>query len=182
MVRVGVRYAVKIFVPVVCLLLLTSLALAGSQARFPANWKQWDLVRSITIPSAETALPASLSPLFQETIRRYNWVNFGQAVDLDIYINPAVMTQFVAGGPYPDGLTAVGVFRGVNIVFVTEHKNGKAQFGTYDESGRDITNNHSSFSATICSTCHYTYQECSDRSGVCAQLPAVTPQPIPAMR
>ncbi len=147
------------------------LVYADSEARFPVNWKSWKLVKSITIPSAETKLPENLPPLFKETIRKYNWVNFGRAVDLDIYVNPAVLDNYKKGGPYPNALVSVGIFRGVNVVFVTEHRDGKALFGTYDEKGRDITNNHSSFDTKICTKCHYFYQECKSRYGICSKMP-----------
>lgn len=149
--------------------LLTGSADASATVPFPKDWKRWKLVKSIAIPSAETKLPKELSPLFRETIRTYNWVNFGKAVDLDIYVNPTVYSAYAAGGPYPDGVTSVGVFRGVNVVFVTAHKNGQALFATYDEKGRDISRNHSSFSPKVCSKCHYHYDECKNRYGVCSQ-------------
>ena len=144
---------------------------ASSEARFPADWKQWQLVKSIELPSAETKIPKYMSPLYKETVRRYNWVYLGKSIKLDIYVNPAVMDEYIKGGPYPDGFTAVVAFREANVIFVTEHRNNKAIYGAYDEKGHDITKNHSSFNPKTCAKCHYFYKECRTRYGICTQLP-----------
>lgn len=138
-----------------------------SVADYPEDWRNWPKVKETFIPSADTPLPENIPPLYVETIKMYNWINGGKGTRLDIYVNPKVLEQYRTHGPYPDGVTSVGVYADAEIVFVTQHLLGEAVYGTYDTKGRDIAARHPTFAPTVCVRCHSGYAELC-QGGTCA--------------
>ncbi len=155
-----------------CTLGVGMVAVAGpkkvrSDASYPENWRTWLKVKETYIPSAQTPLPKNIPPHFVETIKMYNWINGGQGTRLDIYVNPKVLDAYKKHGPYPDGVTAVGVFADVGVVFVTQHLLGEPMYGTFSAKGEDISGEHETFAPSICSRCHVGYAE-TCVNGTCA--------------
>ena len=138
-----------------------------SDAIYPKDWRTWTKVKQTFIPSADTPLPKNIPPLFVETIRMYNWINDGKGTRLDIYVNPAVLEAYKTHGPYPDGVTAVGVYADVGIVFVTQHLLGEALYGTYDTEGKDLSDQNNTFNPATCYRCHLGYRDICV-NGTCA--------------
>ncbi|MEO1336410.1 MAG: hypothetical protein AAFV29_12240 [Myxococcota bacterium] len=151
----------------VALFTIAQPSVSRSSADYPKDWATWPKIKQTYIPGAETPLPPGIPPLFVETIKTYNWINGGKGTRLDIYVNPKVLDQYKTHGPYPDGVTAVGVYSDVQIVFVTQHLLGEPIYGTFDFEGRDLAGAHPSFSPTICSRCHAGYAEIC-KGGTCA--------------
>lgn len=143
-----------------------SSAVAQSDASYPDDWKSWTLVKETVIPDASTPLPPEIPPLFVDTIKTYNWINDGKGTQLDIYVNPVAMDAWKARGPFPDGGTAVGVFKDVGIVFVTEHIVGQPIYGCYSVDGKDVSKSHPSFDTMVCGGCHVGYRD-TCKGGIC---------------
>jgi len=181
---VSMEPAVSIL-PVAFVLALTP-AVADATASYPANWREWTLVKETVIPGRDTPIPDGLPPLFVDTIKTYNWINDGKGSTLRIYVNPTALEAYATHGPYTDGPTVVGVYNDVGIVFVTEFLMGEPLYGTYDFAGKDVTGQHPSFAAEVCSRCHQGYAEVC-KGGTCAvpadpppsavSLPPATPAP-----
>jgi hypothetical protein len=139
---------------------------AKSDASFPQNWKQWLKVKQTQIPGANVPLPSEMSPLLVDTIKSYSWMNAGKGTKFTIFVNPSALSQYKTHGIYNDGITALLVFEDSGILFVTEHLKGVPIYGTYNFKGKDISDEHPSFSPAYCKKCHVSYQEIC-RNGTC---------------
>ncbi|MGC9494470.1 hypothetical protein, partial [Vibrio genomosp. F10] len=128
---------VAVFAGALALFTTTNLVYAESDASFPEGWDQWPIVKeSVNLP-ADTVLPPDTSLFIQESVRAYAWINNGQGSPLTIRVNPEKLEQYQTHGPYTDGPTVVAVSEVQGIVWVTEHIDGLALYGSYDREGKD---------------------------------------------
>ncbi|WCE32666.1 hypothetical protein [Vibrio sp. SCSIO 43137] len=137
----------------------TGSAFAESEASYPQGWEQWPVVKeSMNLP-ADTVLPPDTSLFIQESVRAYAWINEGKGSPLTIRVNPEKLEQYKTHGPYTDGPTVVAVSEVQGIIWVTEHIEGMALYGSYDREGNDITSLHPSLEPGFCANCHITYKD-----------------------
>lgn len=125
------------------------------------------LVKQSVIPGKDVILPKETPLFLQETVKMYNWINNGEGTKLNIFVPKEKIEQYKNHGPYSNGVTAVAIYEDQNIVFVTEHIEGEAIYGTYDRAGNDISKTHPSFEINKCYQCHDGYSDIC-KNGTCA--------------
>ncbi|MDC5705394.1 hypothetical protein OPW41_05865 [Vibrio europaeus] len=134
-------------------------AYADSDASYPDGWEDWPVVKeSMNLP-ADTVLPPDTSLFIQESVRAYAWINEGRGSPLTIRVNPSKLEQYKTHGPYTDGPTVVAVSEVDGIIWVTEHIEGLAIYGSYNRKGEDISSMHPSLDPSFCASCHTTYKD-----------------------
>lgn len=125
------------------------------------------LVKQSVIPGKDIILPKETPLFLQETVKMYNWINNGEGTKLNIFVPKEKIEQYKNHGPYSDGITAVAIYEDQDIVFVTEHIQGEAIYGTYDRLGKDISMTHPTFEIKKCYQCHEGYSDIC-KNGTCA--------------
>lgn len=161
------RY-LTLFATTIYLLLMTTRVYAESIASYPQGWEDWPIVKeSMNLP-ADTVLPPDASLFIQESVSAYSWINDGNGSPLTIRVNPEKLEQYKQHGPYTDGPTVVAVSEVQGIIWVTEHFDGLAIYGSYDRNGKDISSMHPSLEPAFCENCHTTYQDIC-KNGTCAE-------------
>nr|WP_225874929.1 hypothetical protein [Vibrio atypicus] len=137
-------------------------------ASYPHGWQDWPVVKeSMNLP-ADTVLPEDASLFIQESVSAYSWINNGEGSPLTIRVNPKKLTQYENHGPYSDGPTAVAISEVQGIVWVTEHVDGEAIYGSYNRQGQDISSTHPTLQPSFCQRCHTTYKDICV-NGTCAE-------------
>ncbi len=144
----------------ICVLGTTITLYAASDASFPEGWESWPVTKSGAIPSNDTAIPAGLPPIVQETIKTYNWVQDGKGTAYNVRVNPPQKKAHASrNGEFEDMSTAVLELTDIKVLLVTEHLLGEAMYGVYTYDGKDITEAHPSLNTAVCTTCHTGYGE-----------------------
>lgn len=149
------------------MLLFPLFTYAQSIASFPKDIDSMILVKQSVIPGKDVVLPKETPLFLQETVKLYNWINDGKGTKLNIFVPKDKIELYKSHGPYPDGITAVGIYEDQDIVFVTEHIAGQPLYGTYNRDGVDISDTHPSFKVKACYQCHEGYAEIC-KNGTCA--------------
>jgi hypothetical protein len=139
-----------------------------SIASFPKDLKHWILVKESMIPGKDVTLPEETPLFIQDTVKTYNWINNGKGTKLNIFVPKDKLEAYKTHGPYKDGPTAAGVYEDSDIIFITEHIEGEAIYGTYDRQGNDISDSHPTFQINMCQQCHVA-NEAICINGTCAQ-------------
>lgn len=142
-------------------LLVSVSALAASDAAFPDGWDSWPIHHSGQILGKDTAIPADLPPIVQETMKTYNWVGDGKGTAYNVRINPSQKA-----GAYADAPTAVLELIDIKVLLVTEHLLGEPQYGAYTMDKQEISGAHPSLAPATCTSCHSGYGEACI-TGVC---------------
>lgn len=134
--------------------LLTQVSAQQSIASYPAEWRDWPVIKESFLPSAEDKLPEDTPHFLQATLQWVLLATEGKGRHSIVYVNPSKVDEYRNQGPYSDGPTVVGVFRDAGMVFVTEHLFGEPVYGVYDLEGRDIAGQNPGLELSTCVSCH----------------------------
>ncbi len=146
------------------LILWTGMALAGSETPFPGDWQSWN--KASTPLASIGALPgcdadvSALPPIYQETVEIYCAVRPEGPGAVDILVKPAVADAYKGRkGGFPDGTNMILHLKDLQLLFVTGHTGGAAQYGVYKEDGTDVTDADASsiLGVNTCRVCHTGY-------------------------
>lgn len=151
------------FLSLLLLTIISSTALAESDAEFPNGWESWPIHHSGTILGKETAIPTNLPPIVIETMKTYNWVNDGKGTAYNLRLNPSQKV-----GDYQDGPIGILELIDIKVLFVTDHLIGEPQYGVYSYDGEDISGAHPTLKAETCTTCHSGYGDACI-AGICTK-------------
>lgn len=142
---------------------------AQSDAEMPTGWENWPVVKEGAIPDNQTAIPADLPPIVQETVKTYNWVNDGKGTAYLVRIHPDKLEAYQSGATeFADGPTAILDLTDIGVLFITEHLVNEPLYGTYSYKGDDLTGAHPSLGTQTCVACHSGYTDVCV-AGVCAR-------------
>jgi hypothetical protein len=145
----------------------STMLFASSVSEHIKSLNDMVLVKESMIPGKDVVLPKDTPLFLQQTVSMYNWINNGKGTKLNIYVPKDKVELYKNHGPYPNGLTAIAIYEDQGIVFVTEHYEGEAIYGTYDREGNDISQTHPSLNVGTCYKCHEGYSDICI-NGTCA--------------
>ncbi len=145
--------------------MLSVSLLAGSEASYPATWKEFVSVKT-PLMKAGGALPgcdadvSSLPKVYQETVATYCAVKEGGPGAVEILVAPEALETYKArNGAFHDGDTLILHLKDLQVLFVTSYKGNKPLYGVYDESGKDVASSEGSgLHPNDCRTCHTGYE------------------------
>jgi len=153
------------------------LAATGVQAGrlptvdYPADWRQWPVVKEGRIPGEGQEIDPDLPQIVRETFRTYAWVNDGKGSAYAIRMDPDKLDS----GDYGNGPTAVFHVKASDVLLVTGHLAGTVSvYGVYTTDGKDISGAHPSLERTVCRSCHASHGTHSSsgfscEKGICSQ-------------
>ncbi|MBI5286708.1 MAG: hypothetical protein HY878_03855 [Deltaproteobacteria bacterium] len=128
-------------------------------------WEKWERGKATGIvpPCGINVLPLGGDDILQATVDTYCGINPGTYKS---YINPVVMKVYKeVGSKYPDGKTAVLVFKEIGATFTTDHKGGKPIYDVISiKDGKSIASKEKGhpLNPETCANCHGGFK------GVCA--------------
>lgn len=149
---------------------LVALLVGFSSAASAGNyWSGWESGRAQgPMPDCGVnVLPLGGDDILQATVDLYCGLKPGA---YESYVNPAAMKSYkIRSKRYPDGRTAVLVFKKIGAFFVTDHKNGKPVYDVLtiaDE--KSIASNEPGhpLNPQTCAKCHASFDGAC-RGGVC---------------
>ncbi len=144
---------------------LSASLFAGSEASFPAKWKEFTSVKT-PLMEAGGALPgcdadvSSLPKVYQETVAAYCAVKDGGPGKVEILVSSSALDVYKArDGKFKDGDEMILYLKDLQVLFVTSYKDGKPLYSIYDESGKDVSSvEGSGLHPNDCRTCHTGYE------------------------
>jgi hypothetical protein len=148
---------------VVLIVALVGSLFAGSEAEFPADWKNFE---NVSTPLTHIgALPdcnadvSSLPAIYQETVSTYCAVKPGGPGAVAILVNDKAKAPFAKrDGKFPDGASMILHLKDLKVLFVTTYKGNKPLYSIYTEDGQDAANAPGTgLNPADCRTCHTGY-------------------------
>lgn len=142
---------------------------AASADKAPANyWDKWTKTISLDIfpDCGVNVLGAGGDDILQATVETYCGVKPGGYVG---YVNPkAYDTYKKKGNKYPDGKTAVLVFKKIGVAFATDHKGGQPVYDVISiKDGKSVASKEAKhpLNPETCANCHVGFKDVCKKLG-----------------
>jgi len=142
---------------------LGSLNAHAEEIAYPADWQSWTEMK--TRLSSITALPnceadvALFPQIYQQVVETYCVLRLNGPGKVDVLVKPSVVKSYeTRDGKMPDGVNMILRFRGVKLLLVTAHTNGKPHYAVFNEDGKNVTPPSGPLAAETCENCHTGYR------------------------
>lgn len=143
----------------------TTAALEQAQANY---WDKWTKTISLDIfpDCGINVLGAGGDDILQKTVDTYCGVKPGGYVG---YVNPKAIDVYKKkGSKYPDGKTAVLVFKKIGVAFTTDHKGGQPIYDVVSiKDGKSVASKEAGnpLNPETCANCHKSFNDVCKKLG-----------------